>query len=206
MAEQLEPHAPLSPRVRVYIASSLDGFIAGPGDDLSWLTGPEAVNRGGDTDPGALTFDAFIAEVGVVLMGRGTFDVVQGMEWWGYGDRPVLVATHRPLDPDGRDTVRAVSGTIQEVVAQAKEAAGSKDVYIDGGNLIRQAAEADLIDELTLTLAPVALGAGSPLFAGIGKHFPVDVVGHHTFDGGMVQIRAVPRRNRVERASPEASD
>ncbi len=50
--------------VRVYIASSLDGFIAGPNDDLSWLTGPDAANPGGDTDPGALTYEAFIADVG----------------------------------------------------------------------------------------------------------------------------------------------
>lgn len=181
-----------SPRVRVYIASSLDGFIAGPGNDLSWLTGPDAANPGGATDSDALTFDRFIADVGAVLMGRGTYDVVQGMEWWGYGKRPVLVATHRPLDNEGRPTVRAVSGTIAEVVALAKEAADGKDVYIDGGELIRQAVDADLIDEITLTLAPIALGSGHPLFAGIQKPYPLHIVAHHTFEGGMVQIRARP--------------
>ncbi|HSM36217.1 MAG TPA: hypothetical protein VK837_07470, partial [Longimicrobiales bacterium] len=132
-------------RVRVYIASSLDGFIAGPDHDLSWLTGPEAANPGGETDPGALTFEAFFADVGALLIGRGTFDVVREMAWWGYGDRPVLVATHRDLGDGVRDTVRAVSGSIEELVAQAKEAAGEKDVYIDGGGLIRQAAAAGLI-------------------------------------------------------------
>ncbi len=181
-------------RVRVYIASSLDGFIAGPGDDLSWLTGPEAVNQGGPTHPGALTFDGFMADVGAVLMGRGTFDVVRGMTWWGYGDRPVLVATRRPLGEGVRETVRAVSGSIDDILAQAREAAGGKDVYIDGGDLIRQAADADLIDELTITLAPVALGAGHPLFAGLTRRYPLEIVGHHTYEGGMVQIRAVPRR------------
>lgn len=181
-------------RVRVYIASSLDGFIAGPNDDLSWLTGPDAANRGGETDAGALSFEAFIAEVGALLMGRRTFDVVQGMEWWGYGERPVLVATHRGLGDGVRDTVRAVSGSIHEMVALAKEAADGKDVYIDGGDLIRQAAEADLVDDLTITLAPIALGAGHPLFAGMAKRFPLDIVGHHTYDGGMVQIHARPRR------------
>lgn len=183
------------PRVRVYVASSLDGFIAGPGDDLSWLTGPDAANPGGATDPGALTFDGFIAEVGAVLMGRGTFDVVRGLEWFGYGERPVLVATHRALG-DVPGTVRPVSGSIEEVVALAKEAANGKDVYIDGGNLIRQAIEADLVDDITVTLAPIALGAGHPLFAGIGRRYPLEIVGHHTFEGGMVQIRARPRKNR----------
>ena len=183
------------PRVRVYMATSMDGFIAGPGDDLSWLTGPDAANPGGETDPGALTFDAFIADVGAVLMGRGTFDVVRGMEWWGYGDRPLLVATHRALGPGVRDTVRPVSGSIRELVALALEAADGRDVYLDGGALVRQALDADLVDEITLTLAPIALGAGHPLFAGIERPYPLEILSHHTYDGGMVQIRARPRRD-----------
>lgn len=185
-----------SSRVRVYIASSLDGFIAGPDDDLSWLTGPGAANTGGETDSEALRFDGFIADVGAVLMGRGTFDVVRGMEWWGYGERPLLVATHRELGDGVRETVRAVSGSIEEMVAEAKQAAGGKDVYIDGGDLIRQAADADLLDDITITIAPIALGAGHPLFAGIGKRYPLEINGHHTYDGGMVQIRARPGRRR----------
>ncbi len=186
----------MSPRVRVYIACSLDGFIAGPGDDLSWLTGPEAANPGGETDPDALTFDAFMADVGALLMGRKTYEVVQGMSWWGYGERPVLVATHRPLGAGARDTVRAVRGTIEALVAEALQAAAGKDVYVDGGDLIRQAAEAGLIDDLTVTLAPIALGAGHPLFAGMTTRYPLEILGHHTFDGGMVQIRARPARAR----------
>ena len=186
------PGAPRSTtsRVRVYIATSFDGFIAAPGDDLTWLTGPDAANPGGETDPEALTFDGFIADVGAVLMGRGTFDVVSGMEWWGYGERPVLVATHRELPAGVRETVRAVSGSIHDMVALAKQVAGDKDVYIDGGNLIRQAVDADLVDDLTITIAPVALGAGHPLFAGIQKRYPLAIISHHTFEGGMVQIRA----------------
>ena len=185
----------MSQRIRVYIASSIDGFIAGPDDDLSWLTGPDAANPGGASDAGALTYEAFIAEVGALLMGRGTFDVVHGMEWWGYGELPVLVATRRKLPADARNTVRAVSGSIQEMVAEAKDAAGARDVYIDGGNLIRQAAEADLIDDVTITMAPIALGAGHPLFAGMARRYPMEIVGHHTYAGGMVQIRARPRRS-----------
>ncbi|HSM35242.1 MAG TPA: dihydrofolate reductase family protein, partial [Longimicrobiales bacterium] len=93
-----------------------------------------------------------------------------------------------------RDTVRAVSGSIEELVAQAKEAAGEKDVYIDGGGLIRQAAAAGLIDDLTITLAPIALGEGHPLFAGMSARYPLEIVSHHTYEGGMVQIRARPAR------------
>jgi dihydrofolate reductase len=182
-------------RVRVYIATSVDGYIAGPDDDLSWLMGPDAPNPGGETDPGALTYDAFIADVGALLMGRGTCDVVERLGGWGhYGDRPVLVATHREL-VGVPSTVRSVSGPIEELVAAALEAAGGADVYIDGGDVIRQAAEADLIDDLTITVAPIALGDGHPLFAGLGRRYPLEILSHHTFEGGMVQIRARPRRS-----------
>ena len=80
------------------------------------------------------------------------------------------------------------------MVAEAKSVAAPKNVYIDGGVLIRQAAEADLIDELTITLAPVALGAGIPLFAGMTHRYPLEVFGHYDFPGGMVQLRARPNR------------
>ena len=184
-------------RVRVYIASSLDGFIAGPGDDLSWLPGADPANPTpppAPADPGALSYEAFIADVGVILLGRGTYDVVRGFDGWYYGDTPVLVATTRPLDADPPPTVRAVSGGIGEIVAEARRLAAPKDVYLDGGVLIRQAAEADLIDELTVTLAPVALGAGHPLFAGMKRRYPLEILSHHDFPGGMVQLRMRPRR------------
>jgi len=114
------------PRVRVYIAMSLDGFIAGPGN-----------------------------------------------EW-----------------------VRAVEGDIGALVAQAKAAAGNQDVYIDyidGGNLIRQALDAGLVDELIITVIPTALGDGLPLFAGIASRRAFELVSHETHGDGLVQLRLRPR-------------
>lgn len=183
-----------TPRVRVYIATSLDGFIAGPDDDLAWLDTPDPEGDLPPSDPGALEYDAFIADVGALLMGRRTYDVVRGFDVpWPYGDRPVLVPTHRPLDDGAPATVRRVEGSIEELVALAKEAAAGRDVYLDGGVLIRQAAEAGLIDELTVTVAPIALGSGYPLFAGMGSPYPLRIISHHTYAGGMVQLRLVPR-------------
>ncbi len=159
-------------RVRVFIACSLDGFIAGEGDDLSWLpASPE--------DHG---YDAFMADIGALLIGRGTFDVASGFDPWPYGDRPVLVATTRSLVVPG-PTVREVSGPIAELVAEARHAAGERDVYLDGGNLIRQALDADLIDELTVTFIPVVLGAGHPLFAGVSHRRHFELLGHRVVSG-----------------------
>lgn len=184
-------------RVRVYIATSLDGFIAGPGDDLSWLPGSDEMSAGLEdaTRGGELTYEAFMADVGALLMGRRTYDVVRGFDVpWPFEDHPVLVATRRPLDPGAPATVRAVAGDIRDMVSLALETAGRRDVYLDGGRLIRQAAEADLIDDLTVTVAPVALGEGLPLFAGLSRRYPLEILSHHSSPGGMVQLRMRPRR------------
>jgi len=180
-------------RVRVYLAMSIDGFIAGPGGDLSWLPDADPSAEQAPVQPGALSYDDFIADVGALLMGRITYDTVRGFDVpWPYGDMPVLVASSRPLDSDPPPHVRRVQGPIQELVAQAKQDAGDLDVYLDGGVMIRQAAEADLIDEITLTVVPVVLGAGHTLFAGMQRRYPLEFVAHHDYPGGLVQLRTRP--------------
>ena len=188
-----------APLVRVFIACSLDGFIAGPQDDLSWLPGSDphadepAQDVGPPRDPAAVSYDEFIAQVGALLMGRRTYDVVAGFGVpWSYGPRPVLVATGRPLEPIS-PTVRAVDGDIASMVNAAKAAAGDKDVYIDGGNLIRQALDAGLIDDMIVTMVPTVLGQGHPLFAGASARHEFDFVAHHTEAHGMVQLRLRPK-------------
>jgi dihydrofolate reductase len=186
-----------SGRVRVYIASSFDGFIAGPGDDLSWLEGAEGSSHAsaGDTTrtAGGLGFEAFMSQVGALLMGRRTHDVVAGFGGiWPYGDRPVLVATHRPLDSVSQ--VRAVSGDVGHLVAQALEAAGGKDVYVDGGDLIRQCLDAGLVDEMVVTLAPVLLGRGHPLFAGVERRHGFEFVSAVPYGASMLQVTLRPQR------------
>ena len=101
----------------------MDGFIAGPDDDLSWLPGadPEDETPSGITedDPGALGYDEFMEGVGVLLMVRRTYDVVRGFDVpWPYGEKPVLVATSRALDADAPASVRSVEGSIGFLVEQ----------------------------------------------------------------------------------------
>ena len=168
----------------VYIATSLDGLIAGEGDDLSWLPAPP--DNGDD-----FGFADFLGGVGALLMGRRTFDVVAGFPGpWPFGDRPCLVATHRPL-PAVSAPVQAISGDIGAMVATAKAAAGGRDVYIDGGALIRQALAADLVDAMTLTSVPVVLGAGVPLFSGGGPRRAWRPVGDEALPGGLLKRRFV---------------
>ena len=171
------------PSLRVFCATSLDGFLAGPGDDLSFLPPP------GEPDAPDHGYGAFMAGIGALLMGRRTFDVVAGFDGpWPYGERPVLVATHRPLPDNAPSTVRAVTGDIRALAAEACAAAGEGDVYVDGGELIRQALDAGLVTTVTLTLVPVVLGAGHPLFAGAAQRHVFTREAVRELPHGMVQI------------------
>ncbi len=178
-------------QVVAYCAVSLDGFIAGPGGELGWL---EAAGDGSAEDPGTLGFEALLAGVGALLMGRATFDAVRGFgpEAWPYGARPVMVATRRALESAGPGEVRPCSGDIATLCEAARAAAGTGDVYVDGGSLVTQALQAGLLDALVVTVAPVMLGEGIRLYQGqTAQGFRAEVLGRLR---GMPQLRLVPRR------------
>jgi len=177
----------VSGRVRAFLAMSLDGYIAGPGDDLSFLPPPDP---GGD-DGG---FSALLAETGALWMGRRTYDVVCGFDGpWPYGELPVLVATTRRLQA-AVPSVRAVSGTVADMLASARVAAAGRDVYVDGGALLRSALDAGVVDELTVTVVPVVLGDGSPLFYGLAGRHALTLRSSRTLPGGLVQLQYAVQR------------
>lgn len=189
---QIPAQIPTQVPVKVFIASSLDGFIAGEGDDLSWLPAPaESPTETSAESPESPTdfgFAAFLEKTGALLMGRRTFDIVAGFDGpWPYGKIPLVVPTHRSLFAKESITseVHLIQGDIQTVVAQAKEIAAASGeghhVYIDGGALIRQALDAGLIDEMTVTLIPVVLGKGIPLFAGAEKRHTLELIRHQVY-------------------------
>lgn len=173
-------------QVRAFLAMSLDGFIAGTDDDLSWL--PVSDLPG----PGAIDLEHFLADVGAMLMGRRTYDVVAGFDAWAYGETPILVPTHRPLDPM-RSTVQPASGEISELIERALAIADGKDVYVDGGDVVQQALDADRLDELILTVVPIVLGSGVPLFGALRKRLDFTFAPPTSY-GSMIQLRATRSR------------
>ncbi|MFM5256276.1 dihydrofolate reductase family protein [Aeromonas hydrophila] len=145
------------PRVSAFLALSLDGFIAGEGGDLAWL---EPYNGDSQEETG---YSALMASVDTLLMGRNSYDTVLGFPEWFYGDKPVVVLTHRSAAP--REHVSFRQGTLAQVLDELWQA-GSRHLYLDGGEVVRQGLQAALVDELILFWVPVTLGGGVPLFAG----------------------------------------
>jgi dihydrofolate reductase len=151
--------------VHMYLAISIDGYIAGPSGELGWLD--SVPNPDGD-DMGSIDF---FSRMDALIMGRNTFDSIMSMELqlpqqWPYA-MPVRVATSRLLKiPDElASEVEPISGTPEEMAA-ALEGRGARNLYVDGGALVRSFLEADLVDEMTLTTIPVLLGGGARLFEG----------------------------------------
>jgi dihydrofolate reductase len=173
---------PVVRSVRVFIACSLDGFIAGEDDDLSWLPGGPL--EGEDEDYG---YGAFMAGTAAILMGRRSYAVVAGFASWPYGETPVYVATSRPLEP-AAETVRAIAGTPSELLA-AVGAQVDGAIYLDGGALIRSFLDAGLVDELTVTVVGVVLGSGVPLFAGTRRRHHLALEEATSYPTGLVQLR-----------------
>jgi dihydrofolate reductase len=189
-------------KVLAAITTSVDGYITGPND------GPcKGLGEGGErlhywVFGGPWTYDtqpkgepsgedaAWLAQaidgVGAVVGGRGTYEAAG--HWgdenpWGL---PFFIVTHRPEEEPAGGAFTFVSG-VDAAVERAVEAASDKDVNIMGGaDIIRQALEAGLVDELSIVIAPVVLGGGKRLFDGFSESFNLEHLGvrqspHATF-------------------------
>jgi dihydrofolate reductase len=149
-----------------YTAATLDGFIADPSHSLDWL-----FTRDQDHG-GLLNYGEFIAEVGALAMGSSTYEWILAhefadkdpSEWkWPY-DLPCWVFTHRELTVVPDADIRFVRGDVPPVHAEMAQAAADKNVWVvGGGDLAGQFADAGLLDEVIVYVAPVTLGAGAPL-------------------------------------------
>jgi dihydrofolate reductase len=163
----------------VFIATSLDGYIARPDGGLDWL---RRVEREGE-DYG---YKQFADTVDVLVTGRGTYDVVRDFETWPYPGKRVIVLTHRPAESLYGEEFHA--GPIAELVRRLV-GEGVHRVYVDGGVVIQQFLAAGLIDDLTISIIPVVLGDGIRLFGGGQPERGLVLDGTETFPSGLVQLR-----------------
>jgi dihydrofolate reductase len=169
-------------KATVFIATSLDGFIARPNDDLDWLP------PGGGEEHG---YDAFMATVDALVIGRRTFDKVLTFDSWPYGKKPVFVLSTRALAPaPSGAVVERLSGDPAEIVSQLA-ARDVRHVYVDGGITIQRFLQAGLIQRLIITRIPVLLGAGIPLFGALEHDIALRHVGTRQYASGLVQSEYV---------------
>ncbi len=142
----------------VYIATSLDGYIARSDGSIDWLM---EIPNPGNSDYG---FSAFIDSIDGILMGRNTFETVVSFNEWPY-IKPVFVLsnTMKVLPEAYRELATIVNGEITDIVKTLNKD-GIRNIYIDGGKTIQSFLKRDLIDELIITRIPVILGSGIPLF------------------------------------------
>ncbi|HET9673508.1 MAG TPA: dihydrofolate reductase family protein [Gaiellaceae bacterium] len=180
-------------KVLAGITTSVDGYVAGPDDGPGkglgeggerlhyWVFGGpwtyDAEPTGEATGEDAAWLKEAMSGLGAVVAGRWTYEAAD--HWgdenpWGF---PVFIVTHRPEEEPEGAAFTFVSG-VEEAVAQAVEAAGDKHVHVMGGaDVIRQALEAGLVDELTIIVAPVVLGGGKRLFEGFSTPLELEHLG-----------------------------
>jgi dihydrofolate reductase len=158
------------PKTQYYTATTIDGFIADEHNSLDWLF---EVGEGREDEAGNTPFSDFFADVGAFAMGATTYQWVldhdalleQPIKWADYyGDVPAWVFTHRELPPIPGANLRFVRDDVKPVHAAMVEAAKGKNVWlVGGGELVGAFADAGLLDEIILGVAPVTLGGGAPL-------------------------------------------
>ncbi len=171
---------PAPRKVILYIAMSLDGFIARPGDDLSFLS---LVEKAGE-DYG---YGDFIESVDTVIMGRRTYDwVMRHVPDFSHADMEAFIITRTPRPANG--TVQFYSGDLKLLIEELKKKEG-KNIFADGGAEIVQALlKEGLIDDLIISVIPVLLGDGVRLFKDGRPEQRLQLVKSKSYETGLVQL------------------
>lgn len=166
----------------VFIATSLDGFIARDDGDIDWLINRDAQGE----DHG---YDEFMKCIDAIVMGRNTYEKVLTLGPWSY-TKPVYVLSTQLA---GSSVPQEINGRVHFINLQPKDLMarlfkdGFKRVYIDGGKLIQSFLQAELVEDLIITQVPILIGSGRPLFANLKRDISMSHIKTVTFQSGMVQ-------------------
>ncbi|MBB6324906.1 dihydrofolate reductase [Algoriphagus iocasae] len=173
----------------VFIANSLDGFIAGKNDELDWLSTFPEIDH---IDTG---FHDFTSGVDAILMGRNTFKIVEGFDGEWFYKKQVFVWSNsmEEMPEKFKDKAFLISGTLDEVLNEI-HGKGFYKLYIDGGKVIQTFLKEDLIDEMIITTIPVLLGSGIPMFGDLPKQLVFECIKSTRFLDKVVQNHFVRSR------------
>lgn len=169
---------------RVFIATSLDGFIARPNGDIDWLPGLS-------TDGGDYGYGAFIDRVDGIVMGRGSFEKVAGFDEWPY-PKPVVVMSRSMRESDLPAALQGkvrISALEPAALMAELESERWRAAYVDGGKVIQSFLRARLIADMTITRIPVLIGSGIALFGSLEEDIELDHLETTAYPSGLTQSR-----------------
>lgn len=170
------------PTAHVFIATSLDGFIARADGDIGWLLQRDdpAEDHG---------YPAFIADKDLIVMGRGSYEKALSFDGWPY-DLPVLVLSeqlaHAPVPEALKGKLRFSSRSPKDTMDDLARK-GVQRVYVDGGQVVQSFLRDGLIADMVITHVPVLIGSGRPLFGALPHDIDLKLVSSRSFPSGLVQ-------------------
>jgi dihydrofolate reductase len=172
------------PKIILYIACSLDGFIASKDGSVEWLRPFESYDYG---------YDKFFAGIGTVIMGSRTYEQILTFGKWPYGSTKTYVVTSRALEGPQGANVEFWSGDLEELTKVAKREAKEKDVWLVGGSrLAAKYWQKNMIDELHLFLIPVLLGGGISLMADVDHRVSLQLRHSTMHRNDVIELHYVP--------------
>jgi dihydrofolate reductase len=170
-------------KISVYIATSLDGFIARKNDELDWLPFPNENTADGDYGYGE-----FIKSVDYIVMGRRTFEKALTFGEWLYHEKRVVVLSSQSIvfSPKLSGSVECMAGSPGEIISGLAKR-GGRHLYIDGGKTIQQFLDCGVVNRLIITRVPILLGQGIPLFGPLQRDIELKHMNTRAFSSGLVQ-------------------
>jgi len=195
MAVQGESVPAKQRKIIVHIATSVDGFIAGPGGDLEWLTSRPAPE-------GFYGMVAFEKTIDTKVLGRKTYDISLGLGAKFDPRSPTVVFSRRPLPRDVPSGVEFVNEPIADFVSRLRQQPGKNIWLMGGGEIIAAFLDAGAVDEFVVSVVPVLIGEGIPLLAPGRRHVSLHLHSVERFDDGLVQLHYhIPNQSAVRQAA-----
>lgn len=167
------------PKISIYIAMSIDGYIARKDGGLDWLE----YGHTGDEDYG---FKKFMNDIDALILGRNTYEVVTSFDKWPYDGKRVIVLSN--ILTDVRKEAELFCGQLHDLVSTL-HSEGTKHVWVDGGITVSKFLEAGLVDDITISVIAVVLGSGIPLFNTMNREHRCRLISSQSYPSGLVQLK-----------------
>ena len=167
------------PKISVYIATSIDGYIARQDGNIDWLN----CVQGFEEDYG---FHDFFDSIDALIMGRKTYESIMSFSTWPYQGKRVVVLSNTLKSV--RDEAELYQGSLTQLASNLYSD-GIQHVWADGSAAVSEYLNLGLVDRMIISLIPIVLGSGIPLFKSIGKEVPCRLLSSQSYPSGLVQLR-----------------